>query len=75
MAWCSVIAKRTFLLHFGSRAVVQPPRSYSNFLNQLATSAYRVVMVFTSLVVSYGLKKIPYVGFGLEFAFMCWVDS
>ncbi|XP_006458517.1 hypothetical protein AGABI2DRAFT_115549 [Agaricus bisporus var. bisporus H97] len=75
MAWCSVIAKRTFLLHFGSRAVVQPPRSYSNFLNQLATSAYRVVMVFTSLVVSYGLKKIPYIGFGLEFAFMCWVDS
>jgi etoposide-induced 2.4 mRNA len=75
MSWCSVIAKRTFILHYGSRAVAQPPRTYSNFLNQLATSAYRVVMIFTSAVVSYGLKQIPYVGSGLEFTFLCWVDS
>ncbi|KXN82594.1 hypothetical protein AN958_02445, partial [Leucoagaricus sp. SymC.cos] len=75
MSWCSVIAKRTYILHHGSRTVVQPPRTYSNFLNQLATSAYRVVMVFTSVIVSYALTKIPYVGSGLEFAFLCWVDS
>lgn len=75
MSWCSVIAKRSYILHYGSRAVAQPPRGYTNLLNQLATSAYRIVMVFTSVVVSYGLKKIPYVGAGLEFAFLCWVDS
>lgn len=75
MSWCNVIAKRTYILHCGSHAVAQPPRSYANILNQLATSAYRVVMVFTSVVVSYGLKKIPYLGFPLEFAFLCWVDS
>ncbi|KAF9452287.1 hypothetical protein P691DRAFT_661291 [Macrolepiota fuliginosa MF-IS2] len=75
MSWCSVIARRTYMLHYGSRAVVQPPRSYTNFLNQLATTAYRVVMVFTSAAVSYGLKKLPYIGSGLEFAFLCWVDS
>ncbi|KAJ3568878.1 hypothetical protein NP233_g5427 [Leucocoprinus birnbaumii] len=75
MSWCNVIAKRTYVLHYGSRAVAQPPRTYSNLLNQVATSAYRVVMVFTSVVVSYALKKIPYIGSGLEFAFICWVDS
>lgn len=32
-------------------------------------------MVFTSIVVSYCFKKIPVVGSGLEFAFLCWVDS
>ncbi|KAF5358030.1 hypothetical protein D9756_001931 [Leucocoprinus leucothites] len=75
MSWCSVIAKRTYILHYGSRAVAQPPRTYSNFLNQLATSAYRAVMIFTSVIVSWGLKKIPFVGSGLEFTFLCWVDS
>ena len=44
-------------------------------LNALATSAYRGVMVFTSVVVSFALAYIPYVGPPLGFAFLCWVDA
>lgn len=75
MSWCNVIAQRTYILRYGTRAVVRPPRTYFNLLNQVATSAYRIVMAFTSVVVSYSLKKIPIVGCGLELAFLCWVDS
>ena len=44
-------------------------------LNALATSAYRAVMVFTSVVVSFALAYIPYVGPVVGFAFLCWVDA
>ena len=44
-------------------------------LNALATSAYRGVMVFTSVVVSLALAYVPYVGPPLGFAFLCWVDA
>ena len=44
-------------------------------LNALATSAYRGVMVGTSVVVSFALAYIPYVGPSLAFAFLCWVDA
>ena len=44
-------------------------------LNSIATSAYRVVMVFTSVVVSFALRYIPYAGPTLGFVFLCWVDA
>lgn len=44
-------------------------------LKAIATSAYRVVMVFTSLLVSFGLGIIPYAGPVFAFIFFCWIDS
>jgi len=44
-------------------------------LRAIATSAYRVVMVFTSVVVSFALSSIPVFGRGAPFVFLCWVDS
>jgi etoposide-induced 2.4 mRNA len=76
--WCSVIARRTFMLQHGNRAVVQPQHGgYTGMLNSLATSAYRVVMIFTCVVVSVGLGMIPIPRIGpfLAFLFFCWVDA
>ncbi|KAI0831763.1 etoposide-induced protein 2.4-domain-containing protein [Trametes gibbosa] len=74
-SWCTLIAKRTFTLQHGSRAAAQPPSTYSGMLNALATSAYRGVMVCTSVVVSFALGYIPYVGSTAGFVFLCWIDS
>ncbi|KAI0373323.1 hypothetical protein BV20DRAFT_938379 [Pilatotrama ljubarskyi] len=74
-SWCTLIAKRTFTLQHGSRAAAQPPSTYSGMLNALATSAYRAVMVFTSVVVSFALAYIPYVGPAAGFIFLCWIDA
>ncbi|TFK84519.1 hypothetical protein K466DRAFT_496432 [Polyporus arcularius HHB13444] len=74
-SWCTLIAKRAFTLQHGTRAAAQPPSTYSGMLNALATSAYRAVMVCTSVVVSFALAYIPYVGPPVGFAFLCWVDA
>ncbi|KAI0637375.1 etoposide-induced protein 2.4-domain-containing protein [Trametes polyzona] len=74
-SWCTLIAKRTFTLQYGTRAAAQPPSTYSGMLNALATSAYRGVMVCTSVVVSFALAYIPYVGPIAGFIFLCWIDS
>ncbi|KIY51021.1 hypothetical protein FISHEDRAFT_17946, partial [Fistulina hepatica ATCC 64428] len=73
-SWCSIIAKRTFVLQHGSRASAEPT-TYTGILNIIATSAYRVIMVFMSVVVSFALGFIPYVGSVVEFVFICWVDA
>ncbi|KIM49454.1 hypothetical protein M413DRAFT_438637 [Hebeloma cylindrosporum] len=73
--WCTVIAKRTFLLQHGGRPSAPQPPSYTGMLRAIATSAYRVVMVCTSVVVSFALRRIPLVGRGASFVFLCWVDS
>jgi etoposide-induced 2.4 mRNA len=44
-------------------------------LTMLATSAYRVVMVFTSVVVSFALGSIPLVGPLAGSGFLCWIDA
>ena len=44
-------------------------------LNALATSAYRAAMVGTSVVVSFALAYVPYVGPPAGFAFLCWIDA
>ncbi|ESK96916.1 uncharacterized protein Moror_6494 [Moniliophthora roreri MCA 2997] len=73
--WCSVIAKRTFMLQHGNRASADQPSTYTGMIKAIATSAYRVIMVFTSVLVSFGLGNIPYIGPVLGFFFLCWVDS
>ncbi|KAJ8078714.1 hypothetical protein AAF712_001318 [Marasmius tenuissimus] len=73
--WCSVIAKRTFILQHGNRATADQPPTYAGMIKALATSAYRGIMLFTSLVVSFAFRNIPYVGPVLGFCFLCWVDS
>lgn len=73
-SWCNTIAKRTFLLQHGNR-VPQQPVTYTGMLTMLATSAYRAVMVLTSMIVSFALGAIPYGGPLISFAFMCWIDA
>ena len=73
-SWCTLIAKRTFTLQHGARTA-QPPATYSGMLNALATSAYRAAMVGTSVVVSFALAYVPYVGPPAGFAFLCWIDA
>ncbi|GLB35388.1 putative etoposide-induced protein 2.4 (EI24) [Lyophyllum shimeji] len=75
-SWCSIIAKRTYILQYGARAAAhQQPTTYTGMLTAIATSAYRVVMVFNSVVVSFALHNIPYVGGVAGFVFLCWIDA
>lgn len=75
-AWCSIIAKRTYILQYGTRsASQQQTTTYTGMLTAIATSAYRVVMVFNSVVVSFALHNIPYVGWAAGFLFLCWIDA
>lgn len=74
-SWCNTIAKRTFVLQYGNRAVQPRHVTYTGMLNALATSAYRTVMVLTSVIVSFGLGAIPRAGPLISFAFMCWIDA
>ncbi|KAF7295062.1 hypothetical protein MIND_01044500 [Mycena indigotica] len=74
-SWCSVIAKRAYSLQNANRAATQPPSTYNGLLTAIATSAYRVVMVFTSVVVSFALGLIPLVGPVVGFIFLCWIDA
>ncbi|KAH7889244.1 EI24-domain-containing protein [Phlebopus sp. FC_14] len=74
-SWCNIIAKRTFVLQHGNRAAQQQPVTYTGMLTMLATSAYRAVMVLTSIMVSFALGAIPYGGPAISFVFMCWIDA
>jgi len=74
-SWCTLIAKRTFVLQHGNRAVQAQPVTYNGMLTMLATSAYRAVMVLTSVIVSFALGAIPRIGPFIGFAFMCWSDA
>ncbi|GBE82613.1 etoposide-induced protein 2.4-domain-containing protein [Sparassis latifolia] len=73
--FCTLIAKRTFVLQHGSRAAAAAAATYTGMLNALATSAYGAIMVVTSLVVSFALGYIPVLGPWLGFTFACWVDA
>lgn len=79
-AWCSVVARRAFILQHGNRAVAQQQSvGYTGMLNSLATSAYRGVMILSCALLSLVLSSIPLTRFVLgpilAFAFFCWVDS
>ncbi|KAL1668440.1 etoposide-induced protein 2.4-domain-containing protein [Schizophyllum commune] len=74
--WCTLIAKRTFALQHGSRAAASAQQqTYAGMLRAIATSAYRGVMVLTSVALSLALGMVPKVGRPLELAFLCWVDA
>ena len=47
----------------------------SGVLTAIATSAYRVVMVFTSIGVSFALGLVPKIGPVASFVFICWIDA
>jgi len=51
------------------------PNKYIAFLNSLATSAYRAVMIATCVFVSFALGRVPVGGGVFETAFFCWVDA
>jgi len=72
--WCHIIAKRTYALQHGAQTAAQPV-TYNGMVTAIATSAYRAVMVFTSVGVSFALQNMPYVGPASGFIFMCWVDA
>ncbi|KAK0459556.1 etoposide-induced protein 2.4-domain-containing protein, partial [Desarmillaria tabescens] len=75
-SWCTTIARRTYTIQHGHRALAhQTSSTYTGMLTAIATSAYRAVMVFTSVVVSFALGYVPYVGPVVGFLFLCWVDS
>jgi etoposide-induced 2.4 mRNA len=75
--WCTTIAKRTYLLQYGGRPVTSSsePPTYTGLLRSIATSAYRFVMICTSVVVGFTFGRMPLIGSTLEFFFMCLVDA
>ena len=73
-SWCTTVAKRTFALKHGARQAA-PPSTYTGILTSLATSAYRAVMIGTSVVLSFALSYVPVVGNTAGFMFFCWVDA
>ncbi|KAH8117588.1 etoposide-induced protein 2.4-domain-containing protein [Phellopilus nigrolimitatus] len=73
-SWCSVVANRTYMLRHGSRKAAAPS-TYSGILTALATSAYRGVMICTSIAISFALAYVPIVGNSAGFVFFCWVDA
>ncbi|KAI0259934.1 etoposide-induced protein 2.4-domain-containing protein [Gloeopeniophorella convolvens] len=80
-SWCSLIARRTFTLRHGlsypyvGATPTTSPNAYIAFLNSLATSAYRAVMIATSVFLSFALGYVPIVGGVAETIFLCWVDA
>ncbi|KAF8515882.1 etoposide-induced protein 2.4-domain-containing protein [Gautieria morchelliformis] len=73
-SWAGVVAKRSYTLQHGSRSTI-PSASYSGMLTALAGSAYRVVMIVTSLILTNALSYVPIIGSFVGFAFLCWVNA
>jgi etoposide-induced 2.4 mRNA len=48
---------------------------YYRMLTALAGSAYRVVMIVTSLILTNTLSYVPIIGSFVGFAFLCWVNA
>ncbi|KAI9446809.1 hypothetical protein H4582DRAFT_1908551 [Lactarius indigo] len=80
-SWCSLVAKRTFTLRHGlafpyaGMTSTTSPNAYIAFLNSLATSAYRAVMVGTCVFLSFALGYVPVVGGVAKAIFFCWVNA
>jgi len=80
-SWCSLIAKRTFTLRHGlafpyaGMSSTTSPNAYIAFLNSLATSAYRAVMIATCVFLSLALGYVPGIGGVTETIFFCWVNA
>lgn len=72
--WCSTIAEKVYAMQHG-RQHYAAPTTYTGLLTTIASSAYRVILIVTSVSVSFALSYIPVVGSSLSFLFTCWVDS
>lgn len=49
--------------------------TYNGLVTAVATSAYRAVMLGTTVVITFALGRIPYAGAVANFFFMCWIDA
>ena len=56
--WTAHLARRTYTLHHGARAAEAAPGTYLGVLNSIATSAYRGIMVGTSVALSFVLNVL-----------------
>lgn len=70
----STIAKKTFKLQHG-RSAAPAPSGFSGMLNAIATSAYRVILIFSYMTISLALSYVPIVGSTAAFIFICWIDA
>ncbi|KAG9100662.1 hypothetical protein FS749_013898 [Ceratobasidium sp. UAMH 11750] len=70
----SSIAKKTFQLQHG-RSTTPTAGGFSGMLNAIATSAYRFILIFSSMFVSLVLSYIPVLGPAVAFIFVCWIDA
>lgn len=71
--WVAAISRRAYTLRHGAHAV--QPVGYAGMVKAVATSAYRAVMMVTSLLVSVGLGSLPWIGPFAGFVSFCWIDS
>lgn len=49
--------------------------AYDRMLTALASSAYRVVMIITSIILTNAFSYVPMIGPFLGFSFLCWVNA
>ncbi|KAG9097816.1 hypothetical protein FRC06_007162 [Ceratobasidium sp. 370] len=70
----SSIAKKTFQLQHG-RSTAPTAGGFSGMLNAIATSAYRFILIFSSMFVSLVLSYVPVLGPTAAFIFVCWIDA
>ncbi|CEL51724.1 Protein EI24 homolog OS=Dictyostelium discoideum GN=DDB_G0284253 PE=3 SV=1 [Rhizoctonia solani AG-1 IB] len=70
----SGIAKRIFQLQHG-RSAAPAPTGFSGMLNTIATSAYRVILIFSYMSISLALSYVPIIGSTAAFIFVCWIDA
>ncbi|KAG8784451.1 hypothetical protein FRC15_003247 [Serendipita sp. 397] len=72
--WCSTIAEKVYISQYG-RQHAASSASYAGLITAIASSAYRIILIVTSITVSFALSYIPVIGKTLSFLFTCWVDS
>ncbi|QRW00657.1 Etoposide-induced protein 2.4 (EI24) [Ceratobasidium sp. AG-Ba] len=73
-AFSSSIAKKTFRLQHG-RSTAPAAGGFSGMLNAIATSAYRVILIFSYMSISLILSYVPILGSTAAFIFVCWIDA
>ncbi|KAG9012338.1 hypothetical protein FRB93_001760 [Tulasnella sp. JGI-2019a] len=73
MSWCSSIAARTYSIRVGRQAVSASP--YTGLVAQVASSAYRVILIVSYLILTFMLTYVPYLGASASFIYICWVNS
>ncbi|KAG8858526.1 hypothetical protein FRB96_005198 [Tulasnella sp. 330] len=73
ISWCSSIAARTYAIRVGRQAVSASP--YTGLVAQVASSAYRVILIISYLILTFMLTYVPYLGATASFIYICWVNS